>query len=90
VSVGSYNANTRYGRVFDYDVGKTIPFDLHPDVDYTTVEVLLDSITNYALAQTGTQGLASAVAVKYTSINSVDGRTKKFIIHKARRELRDL
>lgn len=90
VSVGSYNANTQYGRVFDFEAGKTLPFNLAGGVDAKSVGVLLDSITRYALARANRDAVASAVAIQYTSIDSVDGRIKRFIIHKARKDIHEL
>jgi hypothetical protein len=89
VSVASYNANSRYGRVFDYEQGKTVPFDLTTQADGKTITTILGSITDYALAKRSDR-VKSAIAIQYTSVDSVDGRIKKLIIHKARKELSDL
>jgi hypothetical protein len=90
VSVGSYNVNTRYGRVFDYEEGKTIPFDLARKVDAKTITTITGSISDYALAKEGDENLGSAVAILYTSIDTIDGKVKKFLVLKARKEIADL
>ena len=59
-------------------------------MDVTTISTLLDSMRDYALARAKEKFAASAVAIKYSSIDAADGRTKKLIIHKARKELRNL
>ena len=37
LGIASYNANSREGRAFDYDLGKTIPFSIARGADRTTV-----------------------------------------------------
>lgn len=88
-SVGSYNANTRHGRVYDFELNQTIAFDLPSDVDFTTLKFIADSHRNYTL-NTGGQHLSSAIGLLYTRITSIDGRTKKMIVLKARNDIADL
>jgi hypothetical protein len=85
VSVPSYNANSRYGRVFDLDQQKTVPIE----ADGPTIATITGSIADYALAKRADR-IKSAVAIQYTSIDSIDGKIKKLIIHKARKELSHL
>ena len=89
VSVPSYNANSRYGRVFDFDVGKTVPFDLAMGADIETIGTVTGSITDYALAKRADR-MNSAIAIQYTSIDSIEGEVKRLVIHKARKEIQDL
>lgn len=88
-SIGSYNANSRYGRAFDFSLGKTIPFTVLTTADADTMRVILDSIRSYALKKEGVN-LDSAVALRYTRILAIDGRVKKMTIFKARKEIADL
>jgi hypothetical protein len=71
----SYNANSREGRAFDYDLGKTVPFSISRDADRATVAEILKSMTSYALRREG-DTLRSSVALRYTRILSGDGKTK--------------
>lgn len=80
VSVGSYNVNSRYGRVFLPDSQKTIPFVLSEQADEMTMRNLVGSLTSYAMRRN--QWLRAVVR----RVKSVDGRTKKFIILQARPE----
>ncbi|OCK59437.1 hypothetical protein [Bradyrhizobium sp. LMTR 3] len=89
LGIASYNANSREGRAFDYELGKTIPFSISRDADRTTVAEILKSITSYALRREG-DTLRSSVAVRYTRVLSADDRVKKIKILKARHELLDL
>lgn len=88
-SVAVYNANQRTGRVFDFELGKTIPYEISKDADRESISAILSSISSYAFRKLG-DDLRSSVALKYRSISSVDGRTKRIIILKARKELKDL
>lgn len=87
--IASYNANSREGRAFDYDLGKTVPFSISRDADRTTVAEILKSMTSYALRREG-DTLRSSVAIRYTRVLSGDDRIKKIKILKARQELLDL
>lgn len=88
-SIASYNANSRSGRAFDFDLGKTIPFEVAGDADIATISNVLSSITSYALARLGEEQ-RYGLALRYVSVVSVDGRPKKLIILKARKEIADL
>jgi len=89
LGIASYNANSREGRAFDYDLGKTIPFSIARGADRTTVAEILKSMTSYALRREGDQ-LRSSVALRYTRVLSGDDRVKKIKILKARQEIQDL
>lgn len=86
-SVGSFNANQGTGRAFDLELGRSISFELADTVDRATIETLLTSISSYTRSRRLGDELRSAVAIQYTSVDSVDGRVKKMRVHKARSEL---
>lgn len=88
-SIGSFNANSGYGRAFDLEEGRTIPFQLARDVDRTTVNTILSSFTSYTRRKRLGDELASAIALKYTSVVSADDRVKKLIIIAARPNIQD-
>lgn len=90
MSVASFNANTGYGRVYDFEEGRTIPFQLPARVDPKTVEALVYSFTNYTRRRWSGADDRSAVAFKYKTILSVDGKVKKVLPLQARREIEDL
>jgi hypothetical protein len=89
-SIASYNGNSGAGRAFDYELGKTIPFEIAKDADRATLTAILTSMSSYAMRRRLGDELKSAVALKYQSVVSIDGRTKKIIILKARQEMADL
>ena len=89
-SVSSFNANSRDGRAFDLEEGRSIPFKLQVDADRTTVNAILESMASYARKRTFGDNLPSAVAFKYHSVLSVDQKLKKMILIKARQNLQDL
>lgn len=88
-SVSSYNANSSYGRAFDVDEGRTVPFILESDVDIKTVDAIMSSMRHYAFRRFDNGG-QSLVAFKYRAILSPDERVKKLIVTKARNEIIDL
>lgn len=89
-SVGSFNANSGYGRAFDLEEGRTIPFQLARDVDRLTVDTILASISSYTRRRRLGDELASAIALKYTTVLASDDRVKKLIVLAARPELNSL
>ncbi|MGR6429396.1 DUF7946 domain-containing protein [Rhizobium sp. PAMB 3174] len=86
-SIGSFNANQGTGRAFDLEEGRSIPFELAKDVDRRTVDTLLSSISSYTRKRRLGDDLRSAVALRYTSVDAVDGRIKKIRIITARNEI---
>lgn len=88
-SIGSYNVNSRYGRAFDYDLGKTIPFEVAQGADAATISAILGSIRDYGMSKEG-QELNSAIALLYTRVLAVDGRVKKLKVSRARQQIADL
>jgi len=90
VSIASYNANSRYGRAYDYDQGMTVPFELTGDADRTSLRAVMKSMSDYALRLPGDDSHNSQIAVRYTTTVAPDGRVKKMHILKARQELLNL
>jgi hypothetical protein len=90
-SVGSFNANQGTGRAFDLEEGRSIPFRLGHNVDRTTVDTLLASISSYTRKRRlGDEHLQSAIALVYTCVRTADGRVKKITIEKARSDIGQL
>lgn len=87
-SIGSFNANSGEGKAFDYDLGHLVTFDLATNIDRQSVNLITDSISKYA--QRKFEDLNSRVAVRYTSINSLDGRIKKMRFHQVSSNLSEL
>jgi len=89
-SVGSFNANSRYGRAFDYEEGRTVPFSLSSEADPLTFRYIMESMTNYVRHISTRLETNSDVAFKYHAIRSVDGKVKNMIVHRARNNINDL
>lgn len=89
-SIGSFNANTGSGRAFDLEEGRSIVFELEREADRATVNALLSSINSYTIRRRLGDNLTSAVALRYTSVDAIDGRLKKIRVQKARNEIADL
>lgn len=89
-SIGSFNANTGSGRAFDLEEGRSIPFEIERNVDRLTVNALLSSINSYTLRRRLGDDLRSGVALRYTSVDAIDGRLKKIRVLKARNSIAEL
>ncbi|MCX5515243.1 hypothetical protein C3941_12860 [Kaistia algarum] len=88
-SIASFNANSRQGRMFDFEVGKTLPFEIAKDADRDTYQNIIDSISSYTFRRLG-DNLRSSIAVQYRTLNSIEGDIKKVIILRARPHMGDL
>ncbi|MCL7996939.1 hypothetical protein M8994_01620 [Brucella sp. 21LCYQ03] len=89
-SIGSFNANQGTGRAFDLEEGRSIPFEISNDADRKTVETILNSISSYTMKKRLGDNLRSAAALKYTSVDTSEGRVKKIRILSARNEITQL
>lgn len=89
-SIASYNANSRAGRAYDYERRLTVPFDISPGVDRTTMRAIMKSMSEYALKLPGDGDSDSQIAIRYTATTAPDGRVKKIHIMKARAEIANL
>lgn len=89
-SVASFNANSGYGRAFDFEEGRTIPFEIHTMADEKSIEALIWSFSSYARRRRLGEDLQSAAAFKYRATRTLDGRVKKIKVVKVRRDIADL
>ncbi|MFY0610701.1 MAG: hypothetical protein JXQ99_04170 [Hyphomicrobiaceae bacterium] len=83
-SVASFNANTGNGRVFDFEEGRTIFFELDRDADAQTIQLLTQSMSNYAISRRLGDEMSSRVALVYDTVEDVNGHTKKLTVFEAR------
>jgi len=88
-SIGSFNVNSRYGRAFDIDEQRTIPFQIESDADRETIDAIMQSISSYAFRRLG-DDIRSAIALKYRAVLAPDGRVKRIRVLSARKELASL
>ncbi|MCA0903247.1 hypothetical protein [Qipengyuania aquimaris] len=75
VSVGALNVNSRNGRVYFHDLGRTVPFFVPRDAEERTIPTLSRYLTQYA-EKTG-----ATVNIQFRRIRYPDGRLKKIIIY---------
>ena len=74
VSVSGFYGNSGHGSVFDFDIGRTVPFSMKKEVLNIYGKYFswgLDQYTN----KTG-----KTIVIKFTRIVSLDGRPKKYVI----------
>jgi hypothetical protein len=75
VSVAALNVNGRTGRVFFFDLNRTIPFKVPRTANLRTIPTLGDFVRQYA-RRTG-----ATVNIRFTKIFYPDQRLKRIIIH---------
>lgn len=85
-SVGVFNANTSNGRVFDYDLGRTVPFTNESSVDIHTITALTQSLAKYARSRKlgDDNAQASRVLIVYQAVLGPNDELKKILVHEAR------
>lgn len=82
VSVGSYNVNTRYGRAFDYEEGRTIPFHVARVAGRDTIDAITWSLREYASYDKG-----GAIRATVLCTRGIDGRIRRMTLLEAKRSL---
>ncbi len=75
VSVAALNVNSRHGRVFFYDLGRTVPFRVDKNAEGRTIPNLSRYLTQYA-ERTG-----ATVNIRFKKIFHIDGRLKRILIY---------
>lgn len=74
VSVAALNANSKYGRVFFFDVGRTVPFKVDKNASFRTIPNLSRYLTEYV------DNTGATVNIKFKKVLYRDGRLKRIII----------
>jgi hypothetical protein len=77
VSVAAININSKHGRVYFLDLGRTVPFKVDKNAAERTIPTLSRYIVQYA-DRTG-----ATVNIRFKKILYVDGRLKRIIIYDA-------
>ena len=75
VSVGALNVNSRNGRVYFHDLGRTVPFFVPRDAEDRTIPNMARYLTQYA-EKTG-----ATVNIQFRRVRYVDGRLKRVIVY---------
>jgi hypothetical protein len=75
VSVAALNVNGRNGRVYFFDIDRTVPFKVSRSANARTIPTLGDFVRQYA-RRTG-----ATVNIRYTKIFYPDQRLKRIVIH---------
>ena len=78
VSVAALNANDKTGRIFLFDIGRTVAFKISSEATPRTIVNLSRGLEQYA------RGTGATVEVRFQTIEAVDGRIKRVIIYDAR------
>jgi hypothetical protein len=75
VSVAALNANSKHGRVFFFDLGRTIPFKVDRHATARTTSNLSRYLTQYV------DNTGATVNIRFKKIFHTDGRLKRIIIY---------
>jgi hypothetical protein len=81
VSVGMLNVNSRYGRVYNRELGRTVPIIVHRDANPRTLPKLAESLQRYSSRSRA--ALPSDVVIIFETERSVDGVDKRYIVFDA-------
>lgn len=77
-SVGMLNVNTRFGRIFDFELGRTVPITVSRDCQPRTLENLAQSLRKYARDRQNSQ-----LYIKYTIRRDISGNPERYYIYDA-------
>lgn len=75
VSVAALNANSKHGRVYFFDLGRTIPFKVDRHSTPRTTSNLSRYLTQYV------DNTGATVSIRFKKIFHADGRLKRIIIY---------
>lgn len=75
VSVAALNANSKYGRVYFFDLNRTVPFKIYKDANGRTAANLSRYLTKYV------DNTGATVSITFKKILYVDGRLKRVVIY---------
>ncbi|WP_426255289.1 hypothetical protein [Sphingomonas sp. DC2300-3] len=75
VSVAALNVNSRHGRAFFFDIGRTIPFKVDRNANPRTLPTLARFLRDYA------ERNGATVSIHFKKILYIDGRLKRVIIY---------
>ena len=80
VSVAAVNVNSRNGRVFLEDLGRTVPYSVSRDANPRTLTMLSRYLVQYAERRRLRANYNPNVAVEFIRVSYPDGRLKRLII----------
>ncbi len=75
------NANTRNGRVYNYELGRTVPIYVNTDANPRTLSNLAASLQRYS--SRSIQRVRSEVMIVFTTERSLDGADKRYFVQDA-------
>jgi hypothetical protein len=81
VSVGMLNANTRNGRIYNAELGRTVPITVSRAAEPRTLSNLAQSLQRYSARNL--RQLNSQVNIIFETDTSIDGIDKRYIIYDA-------
>jgi hypothetical protein len=74
VSVASFNVNTGYGGVFDFDLGRVVPITVNRDTLTSAKSVLTWGIDQYA------QGTGKRISLRFRPVLALDDTVKRYLV----------
>lgn len=81
--VTSYDGRNRTGRLFDLEAEQAFTFDLLPEANRESLEVIVAAASAYALRQKGQFDRSMEVVCAFTSVDAPDGRQKRLKVFSA-------
>lgn len=81
VSVAALNVNSRYGRVYFADLGRTVPFYVPGDAEGRTMVMLSRYLVRYAERRRRGENYPTNVRIEFRRVKHLDGRLKRVIVY---------
>lgn len=81
VSVAALNVNSRHGRVYMADLGRTVPFYVSGDASGRTMVMLSRYLNRYAERRRRGDNYPTNVRIEFRRVKHLDGRLKRLIIY---------
>jgi hypothetical protein len=81
VSVAAVNVNSRYGRVYFENLGRTVPFFVPRDATGRTLVMLSRHLVRYAERRRRGANYPTNVRIEFRRVRHLDGRLKRVIVY---------
>lgn len=75
VSIAALNVNSRHGRAYLFDIGRTVPFRVDREAAGRTIPTLARFLSEYA------ERNAATVSIRFQKVLHVGGRVKRLVIY---------
>lgn len=83
VSVNMLNVNTRYGRIYDFELNRTVPIRIDLDAERGTLPALASSLRALSRRVALGSNLRGVVVITFITETTLDGTVKRYLVRAA-------